>query len=106
MKKFFLLLVFGIFLLGSSCKKCFHCYNECVSCALTVGSHVFYDSFCRDSFASDGAYNAAISADTSQGYVCSKAAPTYTYDFCVNKPGEEQYQNYFNQGKKSKCDEK
>ncbi|MFN8298573.1 MAG: hypothetical protein U0T75_05655 [Chitinophagales bacterium] len=90
----------------SSCKKCFTCHNTCVQCSITVGSNNFSHTLCRDSFNTEAEYNAAIATDTAAGYTCGSTAPTYSYDYCVNQPGEESYQNYFNKGKKVTCDEK
>ena len=90
----------------NSCKKCYTCTNTCTQCAITINNHTFTNQYCRDSFDTDNAYQAAVSHDTANGYTCASAPSTYKYDFCVNKPGDEQYQNYFNQGKKSTCNEK
>jgi hypothetical protein len=97
----------SVFLLSSSaCKKCFHCYNECVQCIHTDSLQTLARTLCRDSFNSVALYNAAIAADTASGYICTSTASTYTYDFCVNKAGEETYPDYYNKGNKIKCDEK
>ncbi|MFN8323021.1 MAG: hypothetical protein U0T74_10220 [Chitinophagales bacterium] len=107
MKKYFSLLLLGSLLLAiNSCKKCFHCFNDCVQCTITVNSNVFSHVVCRDSFNTVTEYNNAISADTGLGYICLPTASTYDYDFCVNQPGEESYLNYFNKGKKVTCNEK
>ena len=107
MKKLLLaFFVYAIALSISSCKKCFHCYNACTLCAITVSSHTFTETFCVDSFNTTAEYNAAIAHDTSIGYACAATTPSYSYDFCVNQPGEEQYPNYFNKGKRATCDEK
>ena len=107
MKKIFLaLVVVSVALNIVGCKKCFHCTNECVQCSVTVGSNNFNHLLCRDSFNTVAQYNAAIAADTGLGYVCSPTTPTYDYDFCVNKPGEESYPSYFNKGNKVTCNEK
>jgi hypothetical protein len=107
MKKFFpLLFLFLILLFAAGCKKCFKCYNECVLCSKTVNSHTFLDTLCNDSYNNLPEFETAITFDTATGYVCNEMPSTYSYDFCVNKPGEEDYPNYFNKGKKVKCDEK
>lgn len=90
----------------SSCKKCYKCVNECVSCSITVNSNVFTHTLCTDSFDTQAAYNAAIAADTGLGYTCLASSPTYEYEFCSTKEGEEQYLNYFNRGNRLKCTEK
>lgn len=96
-----------LFVLGEmGCKKCFHCYNQCVQCSITVNANVFSHVLCRDSFNTVAEYNNAIAIDTGFGYSCLSSAPTYDYDFCVNQSGEESYLNYFNKGKKVTCDEK
>lgn len=106
MKKLILLAPVLLLAAISSCKKCYTCTNECVQCAITVNSNTFSHVLCKDSFATTADYNAAISADTGLGYICNSIAPTYTYDFCVNKPGEENYINYFNRGNRLTCTEK
>ncbi len=107
MKKILFVAVVASLLIGSSaCKKCFHCYNECVQCSLTVNSHVFAHSYCKDSFNTAQQYNAAISADTARGYYCGSIPATYNYDFCTNQAGEQPYPSYFNKGKRAKCDAK
>jgi hypothetical protein len=95
------------FILSSAgCKQCFHCYNECVTCLYTDSVQTLSHTLCRDSFNTVSHYQSVIANDTSNGYVCTKSAPTYTYDFCVNKAGKENYPDYFNKGNKIKCDEK
>ena len=90
----------------SACKKCFHCYNSCQQCAVTINSHVFTKTLCVDSFASKAEFDAAIAHDTTIGYVCAATAPTYDYNFCVNQPGEKSYPSYFDRGQRATCDEK
>lgn len=63
-------------------------------------------TLCVDSFGTKSEYDAAITADTSVGYVCNATTPTYDYDFCVNQPGEKSYPGYFNRGQRATCDEK
>lgn len=103
-----LILVFalGTMVLINSCKKCYTCQNECVQCALTINSHTFTHVLCKDSFSTDATYQQAISADTAQGYTCTGTNPTYSEDYCVNKPGDESYINYYNKGKRVTCNEK
>lgn len=96
----------ALLLLANSCKKCFQCTNECVKCSITVGSNVFTDVICRDTFNTVAQYEAAIAADTGLGYVCTSTAPTYDYDFCTNQAGKEPYPSYFNKGNKVTCNEK
>ncbi len=100
----FCLLLFAFYLSG--CKKCFHCYNACTLCAITISGHTFTETYCVDSFTSAAEYNAAIAHDTAIGYTCGATTPSYSYDFCVNQPGEETYPNYFNKGNRATCDEK
>lgn len=106
MKKLILLVSVLAALAVSSCKKCYTCTNECVQCSIVVGSNTFSHVLCKDSFETTTDYNAAIAADTGLGYSCNSIAPTYTYDFCVNKPGEENYVNYFDRGNRLTCTEK
>ncbi|MES2620726.1 MAG: hypothetical protein V4615_07735 [Bacteroidota bacterium] len=107
MKKILFMICIPSFLvLTPGCKKCFHCYNECVLCSLSDSTQIFTHTLCNDSFSNQLQYQAAISSDTSIGYSCVAAASTYTYDFCVNNPGKETYSDYFNKGNKIKCDEK
>ncbi len=107
MRKTFLALFAVLLLLfAGSCKKCFTCANECVRCSQTLNGHEFSHTLCKDSFNTDAQFAAAISADSAIGFVCSPTTPTYSRDFCVNKPGEEDYPNYFNKGQKIDCREK
>lgn len=107
MKQYSLILfLLAIVLSVGSCKKCFHCVNECVQCSITVNSNIFSHVVCRDSFNTVSEYDNALAADTGLGYICTSTAPTYNYDFCVNQSGEESYLNYFNKGKKVTCNEK
>lgn len=98
------ILLFAVYLTG--CKKCFHCTNSCQQCAITINSHTFTQTLCVDSFNSVTEYNAAIAHDTAIGYTCAATNPTYSYDFCVNQPGEKTYPDYFNRGNKATCNEK
>ena len=91
---------------SEGCKQCFHCYNECVQCTYTDSLQMLTHVLCKDSFDSPAQYFTAVSADTSNGYICASAFPTYTHNFCVNKPGEDNYPDYYNKGKKINCDEK
>lgn len=102
-KLFFIASVFAVVLYCAGCKKCYTCKNECIQCVATYNGHVFSQVLCRDSFNSDAAYNAAMVHDTTLGYTCSATAPTYSYDFCVNKPGEENYTSYFDHGGRAPC---
>lgn len=107
MKKALLLtIVTASIFIASSCKKCFRCYNECVQCSIVVNNHTFSHVLCNDSFATNTAYKAAISADTSAGYTCLSTNPTYDYSFCVNQPGKDAYPIYYNKGGRATCDEK
>jgi hypothetical protein len=101
-----MLSVASLTFLASACKKCFHCYNECLSCTYADSSSVATQTYCRDSFNTDSHYQSAVNLLISNGYVCSSTASTYTRDFCVNKAGEETYPDYYNKGNKIKCDEK
>lgn len=89
-----------------ACKKCYTCTNECTRCTITVGNNSFSETFCKDTFANAAAYNARISADTAAGYVCALTSPSYTYEYCANKPGDEQYLNYFSKSNRVTCNEK
>ena len=102
-KLLFLASVFTVVMYSTSCKKCYTCKNECIQCVATYNGHVFSQVLCRDSFNSDAAYNAAMAHDTTLGYTCSATTPTYSYDFCVNKPGEENYTSYFDHGGRAPC---
>lgn len=107
MKKLVIIITAAVFLLwNAACKKCFHCFNDCQQCTLTVGTHSFSHVLCRDSFATEQQYKAAITADSAYGYVCAATASTYNYDFCTNQSGEEPYPAYFNKGGKATCNEK
>ena len=107
MKKILFAVVVATLLISSSaCKKCFHCYNECTQCNLTVNSHTFVNVYCKDSFNTEQQYKVAISADSARNYVCAKIASSYTYDFCTNPAGEASYPSYFNKGKRATCEEK
>ena len=107
MKKIIVILIpMALLLLANSCKKCFHCTNECVQCSITVGGNVFRETLCRDSFNTVAQYNEAIAADTGLGYVCVPTTPTYDYEFCTNQAGKEPYPSYFNKGNKVTCNEK
>lgn len=105
-KALFMLSVSIFILLSPGCKKCFHCHNECVSCLYNDSIQILSHTLCKDSFNTQSHFDAAISTDTASGYICTSTSPTYTYDFCVNKAGEETYPDYFNKGNKIKCDEK
>lgn len=89
-----------------SCKKCFHCHNDCVLCTTTVNNQLFADTLCNDDFNTPQQFADAIANDTAAGFTCNTMPSTYSYEFCVNNPGAEEYPNYFNKGKKVKCDEK
>ena len=107
MKKFlFFISLFCAVIYWSGCKKCFTCQNVCQQCSRTISSHVFLITLCRDSFSTDAAFNAAIAADTTQGYSCYSISPTYHEDFCVNKPGESSYPDYYNKGGRVTCNPK
>ena len=104
MKKIlFLASLFVVIIYSAGCKKCYTCQNSCVQCLATYSGHTFSQVLCRDSFGTDAQYNAAIAADTSIGYTCTATTPTYKYDFCVNKPGEEDYPSYFDHGGRAPC---
>ena len=102
-KLLFLVVVFAVIIYSAGCKKCYTCQNACVQCLATYNGHTFSKVLCRDSFGTDAQYNAAIAADTLQGYICTATASTYKYDFCVNKPGEENYPSYFDHGGRAPC---
>lgn len=88
---------------SAGCKKCYTCKNTCVQCVATFGGHTFSQVLCQDSFTSAFAYDSAYAADTSQGYICTPTNPTYVYNFCVNKPGEEDYPAYYDHGGRAPC---
>jgi len=102
-KTLFLAALFAVIIYSAGCKKCYTCQNTCVQCLATYNGHVFSQVLCRDSFGTDAGYYAAIAIDTGLGYRCTTTASTYKYDFCVNKPGEEDYPNYFNHGGRAPC---
>ena len=107
MKKVLLMLsVSTLLFVSPACKKCFHCYNECVRCTYTDSVQTLSHTLCKDSFNTQSHYESAITADTASGFVCNHTSPTFIDDFCVNKAGEETYPDYFNKGNKIKCDEK
>lgn len=91
---------------NSGCKKCFHCYNECVSCNIADSTGARTVVLCNDSFHNQAEYTAAVSAITSSGNTCASVSSTYIYNFCVNRPGEKMYPDYFNKGNKIECNEK
>mgnify|MGYP003353167433 CR=1 FL=1 len=101
MKKNLLLLFIPLCLVFfNSCKKCFSCHNECIQCIYADSLHTFTHTLCKDSFANDVLFQAAVNNDSTAGFACLATAPTYTYDFCSNQPGEQTYTNYFNKGKR------
>jgi hypothetical protein len=107
MKKIVPILFLGIVAVcANSCKKCFRCYNECTTCTIAINANSFSKTICSDSFSTAIAYRSAINADTAAGYTCVGSSPSYNREFCTNQPGEESYQNYFNQGKRVVCDPK
>ena len=95
--------LFAVIIYSAGCKKCYTCQNTCVLCSATYNGHTTTQVLCRDSFGTDAQYNAAVATDTGFGFVCTATASTYKYDFCVNKPGEEDYTSYFDHGGRAPC---
>jgi hypothetical protein len=88
----------------NSCKKCYTCTNTCQQCTYRdSGVVVIQFTLCRDSFASDQQFQAAISADSALGYFCTATTPTYNESFCSNKPGEAYFPSYYNRGGRVTC---
>ena len=102
-KLLFIISLFAVISWSAGCKKCYTCQNTCLKCVATYGNHVFTQVLCRDSFNTDADYNAAFTKDTAFGYICTATTPTYTYNFCVNKPGGEDYTAYFDHGGRAPC---
>jgi hypothetical protein len=102
-KALFVVSLFAVIIYSAGCKKCYTCKNSCVLCAATYNGHTFTQVLCNDSFSTTSEYNAAIAADTSLGYRCTTTTSTYNYDFCVNKPGEQDYPAYFDHGGRAPC---
>ncbi len=98
---FFSLLFFVMYWVG--CKKCYTCQNTCEKCTYTGSGFVLTQTLCRDSFATVAEYDTAIAKKAAYGYICVPTSPTYSQDFCVNKPGEASYPDYFTQGGKVTC---
>jgi hypothetical protein len=103
-KMMFLLSLSAVIIYSVGCKKCYTCQNTCLKCTAAINGHVSTQVLCRDSFADDGAYNAAYTADTGMGYICTATASTYTYDFCENQPGVKNGDtSYFDHGGRAPC---
>ena len=85
------------------CKKCYHCQNACERCVYTGSNFTLSQTVCRDSFTTVAEYDTTIAINTALGYVCTATAPTYNEDFCVNKPGEANYPDYYNKGGRVTC---
>ena len=103
-KMLFILSLAVVIIYSAGCKKCYTCQNTCIKCSATYGGHVFSQVLCRDSFGTDAAYNAAVTADTSQGYICTATTPTYTFDFCENQPGVKVGDtSYYDHGGRAPC---
>ena len=102
-KMLFIVSLIVVVIYSMGCKKCYTCKNTCVQCTATFSGHVFSQMLCQDSFNTVAAYDSAFAADTSIGYICVATAPTYVYNFCVNKPGEEDYPAYYDHGGRAPC---
>ena len=103
-KTLFFLSLFLFIIYWTGCKKCYTCHNVCTTCTFTYGGHALTHVLCNDSFSTTAEYNAAIANDSSGGFVCVSSTPSYSHDFCVNKPGdEEHYVNYWNEGGRAVC---
>lgn len=48
-------------------------------------------------------YVNAIDYAITNGATCAAHSPTYTYDFCISKSGEEKYPDYFDRGGRAPC---
>lgn len=129
MKKALLLFsVFSLIVYFSSCRKCYTCTNECTQCirydsVLTTLSDTVnnvvrtYDTtlvYKRDNMhCTDDAtkptreeYLLAIEYEVDGGATCTAHAPTYNFDFCINKSGSGAYPDYFDRGGRAPCVEK
>lgn len=117
MKKTILLIAAVSFVIYfSSCRKCYHCHNDCMLCTRidsifidsTRADSIHIDSIlhCKDWYNSDVDYLKAISADTAARLKCVATKPTYQYDFCSTQPGQDKYPNYFDKGGRAECDPK
>ena len=102
-KMLFVVSLFAVVIYSMGCKKCYTCKNSCVMCTYTYSGHTFSQVLCQDSFNTVAAYDSAYVADTLNGYKCISTAPTYVYNFCVNKPGEEDYPAYYDHGGRAPC---
>jgi hypothetical protein len=102
-KGLFFIALFVSILYWAGCKKCYSCQNSCKLCTLTISNHAFTQTICRDSFATEASYQAALAADSADGYVCTATSPTYSRDYCVNQPGDKSYLDYYNQGGRATC---
>ena len=131
MKKFLSLLttlaMIGVLCYFTSCKKCYHCHNDCTLCTKSVpyldtiytpdtlhhDTIVTIDTLhridssihCTDYYNTDADYKKAISNDTANSYKCVPVNPNYVSDYCVNNPGDN-YTLYYNKGGRAKCDPK
>lgn len=91
-------------ILWPGCQKCYKCQNTCQKCVLTDSSgHVYTRTVCVDSFTNIGAFNETIAKDSALGFVCTAGDPTYTHEFCSNKPGTKTYPTYFTEGGRATC---
>jgi hypothetical protein len=123
------LFVVAVLVFSYSCKRCYTCANQCTTCngvrydsagfeidTITLDTiGVLYNTvplthnFCSDdsTISSIDQYKALIAADTSAGYTCVPRQSSISYDYCVNKPGDEQnYQNYYNKNGRMICTQK
>jgi hypothetical protein len=91
-------------LYSGGCKKCYQCQDTCKKCVLTDSIFVVSTKVvCSDSFSSIPAFDAAIAADSALGYVCTATASAHNKNFCSNKPGNQDYLNYYNEGGTANC---
>ncbi|HWB61926.1 MAG TPA: hypothetical protein VG603_00340 [Chitinophagales bacterium] len=106
-KALFLFAIAAFVLYSTGCKKCYHCQNTCTLCVYSDSIIQNYQQkFCNDSFSSESAYMAAIAADTALGFVCAETASDYSQDYCVNKPGQDEYKDYYDRGGRVPCSPK
>ena len=103
-QSFIITLLIAAALYFGGCKKCYQCQDTCKKCVLMDSTFIVATQvICTDSFSSIPAFNAAIAADSALGYVCTATTPSYNKNFCSNKPGDQDYLNYYNQGGTAVC---
>ena len=88
MRRYVLPIIFFVSTLyWTGCKKCYQCHDTCKKCVLMDSIFIVSTQvICTDSFSSISAFNAAVSADSAMGYVCTATTSAYNKSFCSNKP--------------------